>query len=109
MCGVEPSRQRVRREVEQAAKPNVISVRVLVIVFGIIRLPNELDFWERSAFGQTEVVIGRAGICFTRFLRNVDQIGRAQIPDLPLIGIIADARPVSIKPILRQLQVEILR
>ncbi len=51
-----------------------------------------------------EVEVGRAG-----FLGDVHEAGRAQVPDLELVAVVADAGPVAVKTVRGDLEMEIFR
>ena len=67
-------------------------------------MTDELDLGMRAALAAAEIEVGRAG-----FLRHVHEVGRAEIPHLKLVAVIADPRPVAVKAVRRDLKVEVFR
>ena len=93
-----------RREAVVRPEADVGAVGFVTIVFGVIRVADELDLRMRAALGGAEVQVRGA-----RFLGDVHEARRAQVPHLELIAVIADARPVAVETVGGDLEMKILR
>ena len=96
--------QHLCRNAISRSETDVGPVRQVAVIFGIVRLPNELNLGKSRAFRRAKVLIGRA-----RLLRQVDQIGKVTMLDLPGIVPVRDVIPFPIEPFLGQTEMEILR
>ena len=79
-----------------------IGVRHAVVELGEGGMPDEARLGAPRSLGQAVVLVGR-------LVREVDQVGQAQVHDLPGVGPVARVVPLAVEAVLRPPQVEILR
>ena len=97
-------RERRRRDSVARAKAHIRSVRQVAVIFRVLRIAHKLDFRRGTPLGEPEVFVRRAWL-----LRDVNEVRETEMLHLPRAAIVARVIPFSVKPILRDPQVKILR
>ena len=89
-------------DIEETAKADVIAVLVEVVLLRSLEIADELDLGEGAALGSSVVEVGGAG-----FLGDVDEVGEAEVLDLPGAAPVAGVVPFAVKAFLGAPQVEV--
>ncbi len=88
--------------VDQPAEVDAVAILVVVVLLGAVEVADEGVFRMGLALAPAEVGVGR-------FVRDVDEVGKAEVLHLPRIVPIPRVVPLAVKAVLGFAQVEVLR